>query len=104
VTHDCLRGENQSVSCHPCCRVMDHPTGLAGQRNASAKACDRVVKFRVCRGRSLSSWPMASKCRSRRRKRRDDLVFTTESGSVMRRLTGAAVSTRPVTRPGLIPG
>jgi transposase-like protein len=35
--------------------------GSGGQRNTSASACDGVLNARVCRGRSLSSWAMASR-------------------------------------------
>lgn len=44
--------------------LMKHthmPAGSGGQRNTSASACDGVLKPSVCRGRSLSSWAMASK-------------------------------------------
>jgi hypothetical protein len=39
----------------------DLPAGSGGQRNTSASACDGVLNARVCRGRSLSSWAMASR-------------------------------------------
>jgi Transcriptional regulatory protein, C terminal len=41
--------------------LADVAASSGGQRNASASACDGVLNFRVCRGRSLSSWAMASK-------------------------------------------
>jgi hypothetical protein len=68
------------------------PVDSGGQRNTSASACDGVLNPRVCRGRSLSSWAMASKSAWVRVRKS---VAKAQTCSVSQRGRSVAVSFRP---------